>query len=134
MKTILKAHLLAAVLSYLSKFTTDAICHTFQMVGVETISVLHILTVINLWSCIIAILFCISFVLLYNCVSMKNDWPSTYDLNVSLYNHVSQAVLKASLLEDKKCNQTKESGCFSLKGSGLQDYHYISIYLIVVTI
>ena len=37
---------------------------------------------------------------------MKIDWPSTYDLNVSLYNHVFQAVLQASLLKSKK-NATK---------------------------
>ena len=48
--TVAKAHLFSALFSQLTIFTADCLCHPIQMVGIETIWELHILTVIN--SCV----------------------------------------------------------------------------------
>ena len=124
-----KAHLFAAVLSQLSlmlyAILSSGGCRNHMGVEHSYCNRLAVLYHSDL--------VCIPFVLLYNCGSMKIDWPSTYDLNVSLYNHVSQAVLQASLLKSKKkCNQTKESGRFSLKRKWLARLWLYQLYLIVV--
>ena len=72
-KTVLKAHLFAAVLSQLSKFTAD-----YYMLYFPDDGCINHMGVARSYCNILVVLYhsdlvCIHFVLLYNCVSMNND-------------------------------------------------------------